>query len=133
MAELGYAIAQDAFGVQHITWSALTGADTGRPVNISAFNDKSVQLGAGASNANGGIWGGSTTIIQGTNDKRGDPQDADHANAAWVTLHDPLGNNLSFTAAGLKQILENVRWIRPSQSAGAAGNLDIIITAKRSY
>lgn len=110
-----------------VTWEGLDGDDTGRPVRLPWESDKTVQLGAGGGNTHGG----STTILQGSNDVRADPDHADHSNAVWFTLTDPQGNAISrTTSALLEQVQENCLWYRPSQSGGTAGDIDVIIVAK---
>jgi len=52
--------------------------------------------------------------IRGSNKQNPAPATA----ADWVVLNDPLGNPLSFTAAGLKEVLEAVLWISPAAAAG---------------
>lgn len=111
-----------------ITWEGLDGDDTGTPVSVAGYTDKSVQIGAGG----GATHGGATTVLQGSNDTRADPNHADHANAKWFTLVDPNGNAISATADKMEQVLENPLWIRPSQTGGSAGDLDIVLVCKRS-
>lgn len=86
------------------TWS-LAGAVSGDMfdgVELSGNADRSVQF-VGTVTA--------TIVVQGSND-----------NTNWETLTDGLGNNLSFTAAGLKQICELTRYIRPAVISGTAGS-----------
>jgi hypothetical protein len=83
------------------TWSALATGDTGTPLLNAEKSDRSVQV--------GGTFGGSTTVIEGSND-----------GVTYFTLTDPAGAALSFTVAGLKQILQVTKYIRPSTSGGAA-------------
>ena len=85
----------------------LTSSDTFPSQELSGNADRSVQL-IGA--AGGGGFNGCTVVIEGSND-----------NTNFQTLTDGLGNPLSFTAAGLKQICECVRYIRPKVSSGTAG------------
>ncbi len=68
-----------------------------------------------------GTWGGATILIQGSNEDS--PTD-------WQTLRDAAGNNLSFTANGLRTILELPRWIRPSSSGGTGTAVSVIINAR---
>lgn len=105
-----------------ITWEGLTGADTGKPVCLPHYPDKSIQFGLGG----GATHGGATTVLQGTNDLRGDPDHPDHANAKWQTLQDSNESAITTTADTLPiQVLQSPLWVRPSQSAGSAGDLDI--------
>jgi hypothetical protein len=55
-----------------------------------------------------GTFGAAGNVnIEGTND-----------NANYATLHDPFGNSLAFTSAGIKEVLENTLTIRPNCTAG---------------
>ncbi len=127
------AVSRDYPGdVRTYSWSTMGDADTGTPVAMSEYSDKSVQIGCGASASAGNTFGSATVVIQGTNDPRGSPDHTDHANAVWSTLKDPQGNDISFTASGIKQILENPLWIRPKTSGGTGTDIDVVITGKRT-
>jgi hypothetical protein len=106
-------------------WEGMSTDDTGHPVNIGLWSDKSVHF-------FGDFGSGATVVIQGSNDPRANPKHADHASAEWVTLTDPQGNAISKTAASLEQIMENTWWIRPSVTGGTTPNLNVVITMKRS-
>jgi hypothetical protein len=84
----------------------LTG-DVGSAVPNATFTDRSVQV--------TGTFGGATVTMQGSND----------GGATWSTLNDAAGTPLTFTAAGIKQVLEVSQFIRPSVSGGAAADLDV--------
>lgn len=83
-----------------VTWSPLATGDTGEPLQGTGLSDRSVQF--------TGTFGGATVVLEGSND-----------GTNWVTLTDPAGVALSFTAAGLKQILQITRYMRPNVSGGA--------------
>lgn len=83
-----------------VKWLALANGDQGRAVSPSAWYDRSVQV-------VGTLGVGGSVTIQGTNN-----------GTVWVTLTDPLGNALTFTAAGLKQISELSHQLRPVVTAG---------------
>lgn len=108
-----------------LAWEGLTTNDTGRPLNIGLWADKSVHF-------LGNFGSGATVVLQGSNDPRANPAHADHASAEWVTLTDPQGNALSKTAAGLEQVMENVWWIRPSVTGGTSPDIDVVIKMKRN-
>lgn len=80
------------------TW-VMGDADQGTAIEMTDFADRSVQV--------EGTFGAATVVIQGSND-----------GTNWQTLRDPQGVALSFTTAGLKQVLETTRFIRPSSSGG---------------
>ena len=90
-------------------WTPLTSANP----NGDAFEwihgrDRSVQL--------TGTFGNATVLIQGSND-----------GTNYVTLTDPQGNALSFTTAGLEQIEEATRYIKPT-SSGGDGTQSVTVT-----
>ena len=92
-----------------VVWEldGLTTTDTYTGQELLGNADRSVQL-VGAAGAGG--FNSCTVQIQGSND-----------NSNWVVLTDGLGNNLQFTAAGIKQIAEATRYIRAVVTSGTAG------------
>jgi len=87
-------------GVHAVTWPALANGDTGEACDVVALPDKTVQV--------VGTFGtGGSITMQGSND-----------GTNWATLTDPLGNDITFTATGLKTLLENPLYIRPIVTAG---------------
>lgn len=113
--------------VRQVLWAGLDGDDTGYPVKVSKFNDKSVHIFSPT-----GAHGGATTILQGSNDPKADPTHSDHANAKWITLTDPQGNTISKTSDAMEQVLENPMWIRPSQSGGTGSDVSVSLVCKRT-
>lgn len=99
-----------ARGVTRLKWTALTGTDDGAPGDVVQYPDKSVQL--------LGTFGGGTVLIEGSND----------GGTTWATCNDAgTGAALSFTAPGIKQILENPQRVRPRASVGVT-TVDCYIT-----
>src|SRR5262245_24810075 len=107
-------------------WTALPASQTGDPVLVTGIGggshgDKSVHV-AGALGV-----GGSVTI-EGSNQS----PDTAVASLTWATIHDPGGSDLTFAAVDrMKQILENVVWIRPNCTAGNGAtsfNVHILMT-----
>jgi len=92
------------------SWS-LGAGDTGKPVNLSAFPDKTYTVDA--------TFGSIT--IRGSNLAAPDDTNAAH----WYTLHDPQGNDLTLTAKSCKLIAENPLWISPITTGGSAYTLTI--------
>ncbi|TGT35690.1 hypothetical protein [Mesorhizobium sp. M8A.F.Ca.ET.165.01.1.1] len=82
-------------------WLAIPNGNQGNAVSLNVYQDRTVQIG-------GTFGAGGSVSIQGSND--------DGAN--WATLTDPLGNALTFTAAGLKPVTQLPHKIRPSVTAG---------------
>lgn len=96
-------------------WTGLTNrtSDTGDPLNLPHFADRSVQV-------KGTFGTGGTVIMEGSNDRESDTP-------TYFPLVDPQGNDISFTAAGGEQILETTYLIRPRVTAGD-GTTDLTVT-----
>ena len=98
------------------TWSGLLNGDSGASISWAALSDKTVQL-------LGTFGAGGTVVIEGSND----------GGTTYATLSDEQGTALSFTAAGLKLVLQNPEKIRPRVTAGDGNtNLTAIICATSS-
>lgn len=85
-------------------WSAMLLNHVGLGILASGFPDKTVQV--------VGTFGGCSVVIEGSNNST----DGDDGN--WSVLVDPFNSSLSFTSAGLKQILENTKYVRARISGG---------------
>ena len=96
-------------GVSQTIWTGLLNTDTGSPQTGSNLADKSVQV-------SGTFGAGGSVSIKGSQD-----------NVTWFTLTDPQGNALVFTAAGMEQISENPRYMRPEVTAGD-GSTSLTVT-----
>lgn len=92
------------------TWTVSTG-DDGAPVKLPQANDRSVQV--------TGTFATSTVVLQGSND-----------GSTWVTLNNPQGTAVSFTAAGLMAIQEHTRYMRPLVTGGTGTGLVVTLFAK---
>lgn len=93
-----------------VTWSSLASGDQGDAYELPAWADRSVQVTA--------ITAGDGAItFQGSND-----------GSTWVGLTDPQGVAISFTAAGIKQVSELTRYVRPnfSGTTGSAGSVTFV-------
>jgi hypothetical protein len=88
-----------------VTWSNLTENDTATPFPVSGYPDKSIEV--------TGTFGGGTVACQGSNHLL-----LAEADRIYLTLRDPHGSPVTFTANGLRAILENVTLIRPALSGG---------------
>jgi hypothetical protein len=82
-----------------VVWVAANG-DSGSPYEMRQQADRSVQI-AGTFGAGGSV------NVEGSND-----------GTNYQILRDPQGVALTFTAAGLKQVLEITNYIRPRVTAG---------------
>lgn len=99
-----------------VKWEGLGigGSNVGAPIDLPNYPDKSIQV--------VGVFGGATVTIEGSNIP-GVP--------VYSTLNDAEGVALTFTSAGLKQVLENTYWIRPVvTSLGATTDLDVYLLAE---
>ena len=94
-------VADENVSVKRVKWLAIANGDQGAAVTFGAWQDRTVQV-------TGTFGTGGSVTIQGSND----------TGTTWATLTDPLGNALTFTAAGMKQITELPYQIRPSVTAG---------------
>jgi hypothetical protein len=81
-------------------WSGLLNGDDGTPLEFATHADRSVQV-------TGTFGAGGTIVLEGSND-----------GTNYVTLKDPLGAAVSFTAAGLKVIGDLTYKVRPRVTAG---------------
>lgn len=98
-------------------WETCTSANaTGTAVEEFQWSDRSVQI--------TGTFGTSGNLqIQGSND-----------GTNYVVLTDPQGNDLDITAAGIKQISEVTKYVRPVVTAGdGTTDLDVTLMAARKY
>ncbi len=87
--------------VQMFTWASLTTTDNdGSPVEWTPYADRCVQV-------TGTFGAGGTVVIQGSND-----------GSTWATLNQAQGSAASFTGAGIRQIVETPRYVRPNVTAG---------------
>ena len=113
------AVTVEDSGAGHMTykWEGITENDEGAAVEHPNMADKSVQVGL----TGGAAFGGGNIPIEGSLN-----------GTDWVTLTDPQGNALTFTAAGLEQITEAVRYIRPGSPTGTSVDLDVMIHCRIS-
>lgn len=90
-------------GMEHavlVIWTGLLNTDTGSPVSLTDFPDRTIQL-------TGTFGTGGEVTFQGSND-----------GTNWNTLTDPQGNALTKTAASLEVVTETPRYVRPSVTGG---------------
>lgn len=89
---------------KRVAWLAMANGDTGTPLlpeHSADYQDRSIQI-------TGTFGAGGSVTIQGSND----------GGVTWATLTDPLGNPLTFTAAGIQRVTETTEQIRPNVTAG---------------
>lgn len=83
-----------------IGWTTLANGDTGDPVEMVDYPDKTVTI-------TGTFGVGGSITLQGSNN-----------NSDWFALTDPQGNAITKTAAAMELVLECPRYIRPNVTAG---------------
>lgn len=87
--------------ITRVRWTGLLTGDTGEPLSMAQFFDRSIQV--------VGTFGpGGTLIIEGSNDGGG----------TYSTLTDVIGNNLSLTSSALRQVSELPEYLRPRVTGG---------------
>ena len=87
--------------IQRIRWLAMANGDTGAAIELGNYQDRSIQI-------TGTFGAGGSVSLQGSND----------GGTTWATLTDPAGNALTFTSAGLKQVLQITHKVRMTVTAG---------------
>ena len=95
-------------------WDGLSEADTAPPaVEYAEWGDRCVQV--------KGTFGGGAIVIEGSND-----------GVSYHTLTDPHDTPLSFSSAGLMQIVELPMFIRPRAASGTGVDVDVFLLMRRS-
>ena len=89
-----------AKGLALASWEDLANGNTGNSVSIARWADKTVQV-------QGTFGAGGSVTIEGSLD-----------GTTWAACHDPQGNALTFTSAGLELCAENPLFMRPNVTAG---------------
>jgi hypothetical protein len=90
-------------------WENLLASDVGEAARDEDAPDRSVQV-------FGAFGAGGSLTLQGSND-----------GVTWATLHDPQGNDLVFAAAGIEQILEATKFVRPVAAGDGTTDLTVIV------
>ncbi len=113
MAVIAHSATNPTEGMQYIEvlWETIGNGDTGAPIRIPEWSDKTVTFTA--------TWGvgGSVTLQGSISDNP--------LSATWFTLVEPDNTtNITTTADALFVLLANPLWIRPSCTAGD-GTTDI--------
>lgn len=96
-----------------VTWAGLSNGDTGQPLEMPGWADRSVQV-------FGTFGSGGNLRLQGSND-----------GTNWAVLTDPQGNDINITAAKIEQVMEVVRYMRPLVTAGTGVSLTVSILVRR--
>lgn len=102
----------DAIAGWNLVWGstvALANGDTGTPVLLPAFADKSIQV-------TGTFGTGGSATLEGSND-----------GVNYFALTDPTGTVIAILAAGGKAITESTQFVRPHVTAGD-GTTALVVT-----
>jgi len=113
MAEIA-AAKQDVEGEPNsrmFLWETLTENDTGEEVELPEHADLCVQI--------TGDFGGGSVTFEGSND-----------GSTWAGLNDPTGTAISLSAAGMAQVLEKPRFVRPGVPGGTSVDVDVYLYAR---
>ncbi len=106
-------VSQDG-SVMSVRWAAITNTDTdGQPVVSIEWADRCVQV--------SGTFGGTSMSIYGSND-----------GTNWYILNNAQGTAATFTAAGMKQIVEVPYFIKPMLTGGSGASVDVTLIARRA-
>lgn len=81
-------------------WTPLLNTDDGSPATFIGSGDRTFQV-------QGTFGVGGTIIVEGSLD-----------GTNWFQLRDPTHTTISFTAAGIRSVLENVPFFRPRVTGG---------------
>jgi len=87
-------------GVWRQEWSNLLTAENGDAASLAKWATKSIQV-------SGTVGAGGSVNVQGSND-----------GTNWATLDESTGDALSTMGVGIKDILQNTQFIRPSVVGG---------------
>lgn len=93
-------------------WEGLLNGDQGSAFSGSEYPDRCIQV-------VGTFGAGGTMTLQGSND-----------GSTWATLKDAFGTPIALTAAGIVQIMEIPRYIRPSVVGDGSTDLDVYLFAR---
>ncbi|SRR6266852_7068938 len=120
MATRSAVVTTRANGVVVITWSGLLNGDNGDGQEIPWQSEKCFHV-------TGTFGVGGSVSLKGTNT-------SPIVTGADIILRDPQANALTFTAAGLKQILENPLLIYPHVTAGdGTTSLTVVVVCKPQF
>lgn len=90
-----------------VNWSSMAKGQVSQAASIVGYSDMTIAV--------NGSFDTATVTVEGSND-----------GTNWHTLSDPLGNPLTFTAGGMKVIMENPFYIRISVNSAGAGTTSVV-------
>lgn len=98
-----------------LTFTPMVNGDVGAASDCNSFGDRSIQV-------FGTFGAGGSVALEGSND-----------GVNWFALRDPSSTTIALTAAGIKQVLEMTRFVRPHVTAGdGTTSLTAILFARRT-
>ncbi len=101
-------------GYTKVVWLTLTDTDTGAPVDVGQYPDKSVQ-------ATGTFSGSASIAMQGSND----------GGTTFGVLRDMRGSDIALSTTQPNSIAENTEQIRPSVTSGdGSTDIDVFLIVK---
>lgn len=98
---------------QVVAWEGLDAGDDGDPFEMPGASDRSVHI-------KGNFGSGGVATLKGSND-----------GVTFVTLTDPQGTPISFSAEALVAVSELTRYVRPELAGGTSPAVDVYLLAKR--
>jgi hypothetical protein len=107
MAVRDVTLVEGGYGVQIASWADLDAGDSGKPVALAGWPDKTIQ-----------VIGGTTVDLQGSND----------GGTTWVAISEPDGTALTGVGPGMYVIRDNPLLLRPNNVAGS--NMSVRLSAK---
>jgi hypothetical protein len=110
MSTISHTVSNQLSKLKLVTWEGLAVPDeVGSAAMVAHYSDKTVSV-------TGTFGSGASLTIEGSND-----------GVNWLSMTDPQGNVLTFTAARLEMLQENPLYVRPKLTAGADTSLTVII------
>lgn len=125
MANIIPLVSKTAGGANSIVtaiWTNMGIADTGIPIALTDWADRSIQI--------SGTIGAATVTIQGSNDVANFVA-GNYAGMAWNTLRDPVGNLLTFTVSDIKHVLEMSMYLRPITTGGTGSVITVAMAGRQ--
>lgn len=110
-----------------ITWAGLLNGDTGAAVQRPDLADRSIQY-------EGTFGAGGSGTLEGSNDSVNGSGDGSAAGGHFEALSTPASASaIAITSAGVNQVTEATRWIRPHVTAGdGTTSLTAMVCMRRS-
>jgi hypothetical protein len=113
---------QGANSIVTASWINMGNADTGLPVALTDFADRSIQV--------SGTMGAATVTIQGSNDIV-NFNAGNFGAMPWNTMRDPQGVALTFTTADIKQMLEMSMFVRVITTGGTGSAITVTMAGRQ--